>query len=261
MKGGKRPLGYTIIEVMIVLAVSGVMFVLAATFIAGKQQRTAFTAGSNEFTTQLQTVITQVTDGQYSDIAFGCQLAGGGTSLALTVAGERGKNPQCIFLGKFIHFIEGGNDTKFEIYSLAGARKATTLGTSLATPIVVPGGADLTLHRTVPQSLSVSNVTITRPGSPSQIRVYGFGFVQGLGTVSGDGYASGGQATQMVYSPSFTTNPADPVGALSPPNTLQPADSATVCLTDGSRFATLLFGNKSSGSSQLSVRLQVVRTC
>ena len=71
MNGGKRPLGYTIIEVMIVLAVSGVMFIIAASFISGKQESTAFTEGANEFASQLQQTIAEVADGQYSDVTFG----------------------------------------------------------------------------------------------------------------------------------------------------------------------------------------------
>ena len=50
----KQPFGYTIVEVMIVLAVSSAMFLIAANFINGKQERTAFSQGSNEMVSQLQ---------------------------------------------------------------------------------------------------------------------------------------------------------------------------------------------------------------
>ena len=80
MLGGKnkQPLGYTIIEVMIVLAVSGLMFIIAATFINGKQQRATFTAGVNEMASELQNVIEQVNDGSYADVPLNCVSAGAG---------------------------------------------------------------------------------------------------------------------------------------------------------------------------------------
>lgn len=54
MKGGKSPLGYTVVEVMIVLAVSGIMFLVAANFINGKQQKTSFANGVNEMASRIQ---------------------------------------------------------------------------------------------------------------------------------------------------------------------------------------------------------------
>lgn len=105
MKGVKQPLGYTIIEVMIVLAISGLMFLIAANFISGKEESTSFTEGTNEFVTDMQSVINQVTDGQYSDISFQCVSSGG--TLSFPSGGSQGTNPACVFLGKFLYFPQG----------------------------------------------------------------------------------------------------------------------------------------------------------
>src|SRR4051794_6940104 len=113
MKGVKAPSGYTIIEVLIVLAVSGVMFIMAANFIDGKNSRTRFQQGSNELGSRVQSVIEEITDGQYSDIPFTCNS----TSSSITITGtpqQQGKNYDCIFIGKIIHFSVGGNQNRYE---------------------------------------------------------------------------------------------------------------------------------------------------
>src|SRR4051812_28553600 len=105
MNGGKLPLGYTVIEVMIVLAVSGLMFVIATNFISGKQAKTSFTAGSNELASKVQDLIGEVNDGKYSDIPLSCSAnIGGPTSVSdgAPDAETQGTNPQCVFLGKIL---------------------------------------------------------------------------------------------------------------------------------------------------------------
>ena len=108
MKDKKHQFGYTIVEVMIVLAVSGMMFVIAANFINGKQQRTSFFQGSNDMANIIQKVIDDVTNGNFSDVALDCDSAGAGSvdvrdSSDIT-ADTQGTNPDCVFLGKLVHF-------------------------------------------------------------------------------------------------------------------------------------------------------------
>src|SRR5579884_2456783 len=123
MKGGKnkKPAGYTIVEVMIVLAVSGMMFVIAALFIQGKQEKASFTAGINQMASQIQTTIEQVTDGQYSDITVPCNFT---TTTTIGGSGspvQQGNNPNCVFLGKLVHFL-GGSSVQYEVVSVVGGR-------------------------------------------------------------------------------------------------------------------------------------------
>jgi prepilin-type N-terminal cleavage/methylation domain-containing protein len=268
MKGGDRPLGYTIIEVMIVLAVSGVMFMIAATFISGKEASTAFTEGSNEFATQLQTVVEQVVDGQYSDISFNCAIGGDGLpDITLPTAAQEGEdlqgtNSPCIFLGKFIHFDEQGNLTKFEVFSLASSRLAATIATAPIQPIAPAASPiDLTDQEVVPQSLQVKYVLVNGEAAPD---VYGIGFVQSLGTQEEPGlYTSGAQSVSMVYSTAISNDmdEQDAATQITGIGVLRTATSAVICLTDGSRYAELDLGNDDATGSELSVNLEVVRTC
>lgn len=269
MLGGKntKPLGYTIIEVMIVLAVSGVMFLIAANFINGKQQKAAFTQGVNETASRIQDMIEQITDGQYSDIPFGC-THGSPPVISTSVSPTQGTNSPCVFMGKFF-YRTGANS--YGIFSLAGNRlnssgkPAVTLGAARPVPIY-GSGIDLTTQATVPQNL---DLTLHVNGSASQ--AFGFGFVQGLGslnasdTINKEVYNSGAQAISLVYAPHLSSSAsASELGAVNairtPPGLLN-ASSASLCLTDGTRYAQVLIGESLTNASKLNVTVRVVPVC
>lgn len=272
MKGGTRPLGYTIIEVMIVLAVSGVMFVLASAIISGKQEKTSFTAGVNEMASRLQTVIGQVTDGHYSDVPFSCSYSSSRRSLALTGNPSSG-NPDCTFLGKIMQFGEspGGvapaDPTKYEIFSIAGSRldyttgqPASSLSGAIPTAIAFPSASppiDLTEQNTIAQALNVVSVTIIPTATPSPITdVYAFGFLQGLATtdpVTG-AIISGANPVSMYYVSGLSSGQNESAAAsMINASSLKQATSATICLSDGTQYADLTLG---TNNNQLSVNVQ-----
>lgn len=266
MRGGKTPAGYTVLEVMIVLAVSGVMFVIAANFINGKQAKTAFQTGVNELTAQVQAVIGEVNDGHYSDVAFGCNDSPP-NRLNIVGAGPTdttGNSQDCTFVGKILHFSEDGDDTRYEVLSLAGARlrsddtAVTQLSEAKVTPIKTGTGSalSLTVHRQVPQNLQITRVVIT-DASGATMPTWNFGFTQGFGSVdtrAPNTYSSGAQSASLAYGPGLTSATSDEDAAISAlTNNVQLATAATVCVTDGERWATVNVGT-SNNAGQLSAR-------
>jgi prepilin-type N-terminal cleavage/methylation domain-containing protein len=263
MKGGKRPLGYTIIEVMIVLAVSGVMFVIAASFISGKEASSAFTEGSNEFSSQLQQIVSQVADGQYTDVNLNCTVAIPGNTLTFTDGDSdqslQGTNAACDFLGKFVHFQESSDKTSYEVFSLAGARTDDTLVS--ATPIV-GNGIDLTTQQTTPQALNVVDVKVTDASGTTHTSD-GIGFVQSQATCdAADSCVSGSQIVSMVYAPGLDAPAGSSMGETAAKNAitgnLTPAAAAVICLSDGTRYAKIALGDSTNLSSPLNVTLQYI---
>lgn len=241
----KIPFGYTIIEVLIVLAVSGMMFVIAVNFINGKQAKAAFTQGTNELASQIQNTIEQVSNGQFSDIPLNCTFNGSST---IVNSGIRppGTNSTCIFLGKMLRFTEDGET--YETQSLAAGRvtrdaagNPTTPTLGNTHPVVV---SSLTRTQRVPQQLLVKDVRVTNAAGVA-VSAGAFGFTQGLGTVDNASFSfkSGAQTITMVYSSA---------------STLDYAKSATICLTDNTRYAQILVGG--DNASQLSVKVKVVPT-
>ena len=260
MLGGKhkQPLGYTIIEVMIVLAVSGLMFIISTLFINGKQAQTSFTQGVNGMASNIQSIIEQVTDGQYSDIPLKCLYYPipkiTNPNIGTSPGSSQGTNSTCVFLGKIMHFKGSSN---YELVSLAGGRvdNSDNLLTSLsqADPKVINS---LTINQTVPQSLSISRITVFRLSGLGQqsSQSYAIGFLQSQGALNNGGFESGAQTTQIYYD-----NANTPIGTPFNPGNLRLAYNVDICLTDETRYAEITFGVDRSGtnSNPLSVAVKM----
>jgi type II secretory pathway pseudopilin PulG len=130
MLGGKnkQPLGYTILEVMIFMAISGLMFVMAAAFVQGKQARSEFRQGINALNTNIRQVINDVDNGfDPSSSNFNCTAGGSGAIVFGAASRGQGENLGCTFIGKVIQFdVNGSNSTGYNVYSIAGRQYKTT---------------------------------------------------------------------------------------------------------------------------------------
>ncbi|HUC87911.1 MAG TPA: hypothetical protein VMR95_02075 [Candidatus Binatia bacterium] len=110
MKGGEQPHGFTIIEVTIFLAVSGVIFISALTLMSGKQDRTEFSTGISQLTSQLQTAISNIANGYYTtaNSDFSCSAGVSRPSIAYgSSIVSRGANIGCTYIGEVIQFDPG----------------------------------------------------------------------------------------------------------------------------------------------------------
>jgi len=129
--------GFTIIEVMIVLAVSGLILASAAALFSGRQNKTEFAVAANQFQTEIQAIINDAGDGynptgstQY-EYNFQCS---GNTSAPPTFNSDsshprQGSNGPlsssspigCIFLGKVMDFgIGSPKSSQINVYSIVG---------------------------------------------------------------------------------------------------------------------------------------------
>lgn len=96
--------GYTILEVMIVLAVSGALFVSSAILLSGKQRTAQFGQAMHDIESKLQTIASNASDGYYPN-GFTCTVPepgavnpnAGGTT-------DPGGNQGCMFLGNTAAF-------------------------------------------------------------------------------------------------------------------------------------------------------------
>ena len=131
--------GFTIIEVMIVLAVSGLILASAAALFSGKQSRTEFAVAANQFQTQVQSIINDAGNGynptgstQYK-YDFSCSGYTSAPPTFTTITSgysSQGSNGPlsspsstigCIFLGKVMDFgIGSPTSSQINIYSIVG---------------------------------------------------------------------------------------------------------------------------------------------
>jgi Tfp pilus assembly protein PilE len=124
-----RERGYTIIEVMIFLAVSGALFGAAMSLVSGQQERVRFSQGMRDIDSKIQDVINDVSTG-YFPTSKNIKCTNNNASQQLVIAaaapaaanGDVGQNKDCILLGKVLHFSPGNKKELMNIYSVVGLR-------------------------------------------------------------------------------------------------------------------------------------------
>lgn len=125
--------GYTLIEVMIFLAVSGVLFISAVALIQGQQGRTQFSQSIRDIDSKVQQYVDEVSASYFpSTDKYSCRLvrdlAGKDRPNVTTLLGGNtksvGTNENCIFLGKALQFHSnpGDVDDTLGVYSILGRR-------------------------------------------------------------------------------------------------------------------------------------------
>lgn len=122
-----RQLGFTVVETLIVLAVTSSLFVISATLISGKQNKTDFQIGSRAMQQQLQQIINETASGYYPNNGFTCNVTPTTVSIVTGGSPTLGQNSNCIFGGKVVVFSSAARDS-YAVYSLAGRRIAIASG-------------------------------------------------------------------------------------------------------------------------------------
>lgn len=116
--------GFTLVESMIVLAVSGVLFISLASMVAGQQSKARFRASMTDITTQIQSQVNEVSTGFYPNGGdFRCQSVSG-NPVASNGVSALGENADCTFLGRAMMYgIPGTDPEEYRIQTLIGLRR------------------------------------------------------------------------------------------------------------------------------------------
>ncbi len=208
MRGGRQKQGYTVVEVMIFLAISGFMFVIAAGFINGKQARAEFKQGMNDINSQIQQTISDVSNGFYpsnGDFTCSADNLGSTPTFSGSTSGV-GVNKGCTFMGKVMQFGVGSpTSTKYNIYSIVGRQFQTDYKTLLpptnfqeAKPVAMTGNGntkDLTQAKTLEWGLQVDKMY------NGTTEIGAFGFFAGFATSTDSNLDSGAAAPVAIAIP------------------------------------------------------------
>ncbi|HET9721814.1 MAG TPA: hypothetical protein VFP32_02180 [Candidatus Saccharimonadales bacterium] len=131
--------GYTIFEVMIVLAVTSVLFVSAVTVFSGRQQKTQFSQMMYDLQSQIQSYANQVSTGAFPGTQnYSCSAQNYGdpsyTRPVLTATPQAQSTSQdCVYLGRAIQAIPGRS--QIYTYNVLGLHDAhDDIGTDLGLP-------------------------------------------------------------------------------------------------------------------------------
>jgi Tfp pilus assembly protein PilE len=206
----QRPLGgYTLIEVMMFLAITSVLFTVSIVAIRGQAGHTEFVTSMSDINVKMQQWVDQVVNGYSSNdsTALNAQyqcLLDAQQYPQLTIAGgkERGSNYECVFLGKVIQVnTENNFSNRLYAYNVLGRRASLVSGvqesvSALAdskpiaaifpqpptTPVI-----DLTEEYQIPNGTRIVSAKSTTPGYESSQLA---GFFTGFNTDSNNGAAS-----------------------------------------------------------------------
>lgn len=259
--GGQATLGFTIVETLIVLAVTGILFVSVAAMISGRQGKTQFQQASNEIASRISQVISEVSQGYYPNIdGTSCTASGG--RLNFSAGGVQGQNRGCVFLGKVMQFgVYHTDPEQFITYSLAGCqhKDCGPSGTSEASdlsearPMVIHASNDTSILQ-----FGLSVAWMKYDG----ISTRGVGFLQSLGSYSGCTGLCSGSSQASLYG--INTGGAVNIDAASMETRLNtgrganlvPASQVQICFLSGTSRQSALVTIGGNGR-QLSVTLDV----
>lgn len=129
--------GYTIMETLVVLGVTSLMFAAMLVAFNGRQARTEFTQAVRDYESMLQGIISDVNNGYYSSDGYKCISAGPDyvPDLALSPSNETGTNGDCIFIGKLLGVGLNGASPQSEyntVYPMIGSRITEVAGATTA---------------------------------------------------------------------------------------------------------------------------------
>jgi hypothetical protein len=262
-----RGAGYTIVEVMIFLAVSAALMVPAMALIKSKQAETDFSQKARDAQSKIQTWINNVSTGfTGADPSQDHCILSAGRPQVITNASSpppaTGYNPECAYLGEAVQFIDSGsNKSSIYAYSVFGSRlngvlQPKNLKESHPEPAVGQSGSvNLT------QAFDLSPLYVRNVKSSGVATAYNashvVGFYNSINTEAST--TSNGQSDVNAYQYTIDgsmTAPATPsnitlmscLELLSPCNTADYPNKLNwlhVCLTDGKRFTQLVITSSS----------------
>lgn len=199
--------GFTIVEVMIVLAVSSLLLISAAALIDGRQAKTEFTTGIHDQQQKIQQIISQTSSGYYPNgHNFVCSGSASGPVIFAAGANAQGTNAGCIFLGKALQFGLGTSmpqNGTVGVLPIVGNQYESVAG--IQTPVLTVGGS-------VPRAaypINASETNVPTSTAENELMEYGLHLANsntacGLATavcykpMSGGGFAATGIAAFLT---------------------------------------------------------------
>jgi prepilin-type N-terminal cleavage/methylation domain-containing protein len=203
---GGRNKGFTIVEVLIVLAITGGLFISAATMISGRTAKTQFEQSINQMTGQIRQQINDVASGYYPNNAnFECKANGADFTITAG-AKQQGTNSGCVFLGKALYFGVTGTDPEQYVSFPVAALQRNAAGDEITS---IAAAKPAVIYPAAPQANS-PNASQTTPlqyglkvskmyyGTNSSNAIGAVAFLSSLGQYNGTELVSGSQQISML---------------------------------------------------------------
>lgn len=240
----KKQTGFTIVETLIVIAVTGALFLSTSILVSGQIARYHYRSSMFQLQSVIQSQFNSVQSGFYPDSDVkDCS----GTSI---ITDDLGKSTTCVIVGKKLTLLKDTSGTslghpktiKIETVGMKtddlplSANELTKLKLLNSQDITIPGGLEYNKG-----AFTTLNSPVTNDGDEIIIyALYSSAFSTNT-NATGTALKSGTQQVAL-YAVSLTPLPdnVNQVGRVG-------------CFTDGSRYGSIVFGNSNSGFVTLNV--------
>ena len=210
--------GFTIVEVIIVLGITGVLLASALILVRGQQNKTEFSQAINDIESQINDVMNDVATGFYPNTDNFTCTAGASAPLITSSGGgsaQQGKKLGCIFMGRALQFgVSGTSGSGFNNYTVVGLtqyndvniglRDAATLSEARPTALAPASSSpvnfpDATVSDSLKYGLQITKINYFDSNNTAQ-SIAGFVFMGSLAVLSsGTGnLVSGSQHVDIV---------------------------------------------------------------
>lgn len=251
--------GYTIIEVLIFLAVSSFMLVLAIMYVGGQQNKAEFTTAVRDFETKLNDIANDVATGYYvKPVNFQCDNNSGRPVPSSSATDVQGQNDECIFAGTVLKFGENSNRELLAQFTMAGVRtnsggdNVTTIEEANPFPVYNAGLQDAVVRSSLGYGVRVVCVAVGSSCTAGSNSPAAVGFFSTFSSASASGQGSGIQTDVVAYDTvNFTQDLTASANNLDGVTTsdLNPNGGVVICLQSGgtSQYALIRLGGDSGG--------------
>lgn len=133
MKGASKG-GYTIVEVLIVIAVTSAIFLSITRLFSGQTGDAVYAQTMQDLSSKIRTFSNQVNSNSFPDTSgYSCTVAGGTVTLTADSTSQLGTSKDCIFLGRALK-VEVGSKTVYS-YVVLSPRNVWTGGVDTGVPV------------------------------------------------------------------------------------------------------------------------------
>jgi hypothetical protein len=189
----QKQAGYTIVEVMIFLAVTTGLFIIANAAFSGQNERTQFSQAVRGTESQIQDWINDVNTGYYPDVAFNCSKGGNTQPTISSGSYGQGTRDGCIFVGKVVRFKDSRH---ISLDTLAGNREKATGGEVESIEDTNPKTVDdIRENFSTQYNFPIERVFLN---DTSNTRLGSFAVVTTFGKAAGADLVSGSSSSQVV---------------------------------------------------------------
>ena len=131
---GKKYSGFTIIEIMIVLASTGALLSIAIIMVGGQINKSNFQQGQRSAQLDFQNIVNEVTSGSFlfskttsCSPIYNTSPTPNSLTITDNTTSTQGQNNGCIFLGKSIYLKNSQRSSSYGIYNVVGTQCSAIL--------------------------------------------------------------------------------------------------------------------------------------